>query len=179
MPTCIVPNCERDRRRREYCGAHYQRFMKYGDPLKGAPSPRAQSPVCIAPGCNARSAAHSRCSKHLYRMRKYGSFDLPSVSRDLKPRVTAFGYKVVYLPESPMANSSGLVFEHRLVMSNHIGRPLTSDESVHHVNGDRLDNRIENLELWSKSQPAGQRVADKIAWATEILRTYAPHRLAQ
>lgn len=177
MSPCAVPNCPRERRRRDYCGAHYQRFMKHGDPLKGARTPRPQQSTCIAPGCQARSLSHSRCPKHLYRMQKYGSFDLPPVVRDLIPRVTKHGYKVVYFPESPMANSGGLVFEHRLVMSNHIGRPLTSDESVHHVNGDRRDNRIENLELWSKSQPAGQRIEDKVAWAIDLLNKYAPDTL--
>ena len=117
------------------------------------------------------------CPKHYYRKRKYGSFDLPTVVRDLTPKVTTLGYKVVYLPESPMANSAGLVFEHRLVMANHIGRPLTREESVHRINGDRLNNRIENLELWSKAQPAGQRVEDKVAWAIELLAKYAPHAL--
>jgi hypothetical protein len=57
-------------------------------------------------------------------------------------------------------------------MGEHIGRPLTKEESVHHMNGDRTDNRIENLELWSKSQPPGQRVEDKIQWAREILALY-------
>jgi hypothetical protein len=46
------------------------------------------------------------------------------------------------------------------------------------MNGVRDDNRPENLELWSKSQPAGQRVADKVSWALEILKLYAPERLS-
>lgn len=48
--------------------------------------------------------------------------------------------------------------EHRAVMESHLGRPLEPFENVHHLNGDREDNRLDNLELWFKPQPAGQRV---------------------
>lgn len=64
-------------------------------------------------------------------------------------------------------------YEHRTVMERMLRRPLRADENVHHVNGNRADNRESNLELWSTSQPSGQRVADKVAWAREILALYA------
>lgn len=85
------------------------------------------------------------------------------------------GYIRVRMPDHPNASKDGRVLEHIMVMADWLGRPLdtASGEEVHHINGVRDDNRIENLELWSTSQPAGQRIEDKVEWAKEILSRYS------
>ena len=62
------------------------------------------------------------------------------------------GYIYLYKPDHPNAYAGGTIMEHRWIMSQHLGRPLTKDELVHHINGDRQDNRIENLELTNRSE---------------------------
>jgi type II secretory pathway component PulL len=62
--------------------------------------------------------------------------------------------------------------KHRVVMEEHIGRPLLPTETVHHINGDKLDNRIENLEIWVSNHPKGQRIEDVVAHAKSILAQY-------
>lgn len=57
-------------------------------------------------------------------------------------------------------------------MEAKLGRLLLPGENVHHINGVRDDNRVENLELWIKPQPTGIRVDDAVAYAKEILRRY-------
>lgn len=99
--------------------------------------------------------------------KRHGSFDgfENRQIRTVRNNVNKKGYRIITVNGKPVS-------EHRYIMSLHLNRPLLPHETVHHINGDKLDNRIENLELWSSSHPSGQRVADKLAWAKEILALY-------
>ena len=88
--------------------------------------------------------------------------------------VTSGGYVMLYKPEETRAQKSGYIMEHVFVMQQSLGRDLFREENVHHKNGDKQDNRIENLELWTISQPPGQRVEDKLQWAKEFISQYRP-----
>lgn len=85
-----------------------------------------------------------------------------------KSAITSKGYVCVSRPEG------GRRLEHLILMESHIGRELLPEETVHHKNGIRHDNRIENLELWTGKHCAGSRVDDLVDYALYVLKTYRP-----
>ena len=95
---------------------------------------------------------------------RYCSGTCRNYARATKKKFDRHGYVYTYLPGSTKKNRVQIQ-EHRLVMEGILGRRLTKNETVHHKNGIRHDNRPENLELWASRHGRGQRMSDIVpAW---------------
>lgn len=182
---CSVSGCTITvgRFKRGLCTMHYQRLRTKGD-VGGPESTHIANGAtgpCQIDGCTRMAHARGWCQMHYKRWEKVGEPGPADSSRPNQTgrdpnsvrRVDKLGYIHIKANGHREARKSGWALEHRVVMSDHLDRRLERHESVHHLNGVRNDNRLENLELWSSWQPPGQRVEDKIQWARDLLAFYA------
>jgi hypothetical protein len=173
---CKVVDCTNDAiTRDDLCPTHRRRKRLYGSE-DGSFATSLPCAVCGKPSMHGAITV-DRCEEHAWDR----VIDLYMSGEHSGAVDGEGGY--VYLSVRKQRKAA-----HRAVMERLLGRPLLPHETPHHVNGQRGDNstngplderfRSGNLELWSSAQPAGQRVADKIEFAVEILRQYAPELLA-
>ena len=180
---CAIRDCKNNRRSKDYCATHQKRFQKYGDPMTFNASRggghNKMFDKCQMDDCNNKHLSKGFCAKHYRAFVAFCDKDRTAEARATIRPHSEKGYRNIYKPDHPYSSKYGIIKEHRLVMEEIIGRYLEKHENVHHKNGNRKDNRPENLELWSVRQPKGQRVEDKVEYAIEILRLYAPEYLSE
>lgn len=201
--TCSVEGCTTRVQARGMCGRHYQqdRAVRNGAKqcrragctslaiLDGLCRPHymkrrrldkeqelRDGRRCGVEGCDRPYDSNGLCQLHYQRQRKTGETGPVTLLRAVNGTgyLTKAGYRVLW-------RDGQRISEHTAVMEEVLGRKLEPGENIHHRNGIRSDNRPENLELWVKMQPAGQRVEDVVAFVVghypdEVRRALAEER---
>lgn len=179
--TCEQEGCNSPARAKGLCVLHYER-LKDGVPMDAPLRETVRNEgTCSWSGCERDQAKKNLCEVHYKRQWAGREMDAPVPSltthdMNRERNVMESGYVEVRRQGhfGEPKRSHDWYYEHRYEMERHLERPLQDKETVHHINGIRNDNRMENLELWTSSQPAGQRVIDLLNWADEIIARYEP-----
>jgi hypothetical protein len=141
---CSIEGCEKPGPYyRGWCKGHYWRWQKYGDPLGGW-----VRDVCSVEGCDRPRNARGWCRMHYTRWQEHGE------AGEAEPRKADAGRG--YVNSSGYRTIAGRL-QHRTVMEAALGRSLEPFETVHHINGDKLDNRLGNLQLRQGKHGKGVR----------------------
>jgi hypothetical protein len=175
---CSVKECGRKAVTRGWCHGHYLRWNRSGDVGEGCPLRRDVIDICVGKDCGRGATSTRYCRTHYNRWKLYGD---PGAGGPIQIVTGDGSIHHGYWWTGVRPDQRHLVphgrkreFQHRLVTAEMLQRPLTAQETVHHKNGDRLDNRPENLEVWSSAQSKGQRVEDKLAFARALIQLYDP-----
>lgn len=190
---CAVEGCLNRPKGRGLCAGHYQQWNDGLLPID-VPNRSVQKDqyrygdeaVCAVGGCTLRPINKFMCSKHA-QQRERGILDeqgnqlRPLLALGRKPKegpiYDGAGYVLVRpSPGYPGKTRQGRVLEHRLVMEQHLGRLLLEHEIIHHKNGNRQDNRLDNLEIMTTKEhpPAHEYTPEQAVRALEALKHNDP-----